>query len=360
MRSAKRPYSAIAEPRTPLAPLENAESRDNIPSNHDDRVAKRSLPWKREKASPQSILNNASQWSHRLYKTHEGKPIMVHYCSSLATTDKVAQLFANEPVLGFDMEWKWPGATPDKIQENVSVIQLASRDRIAIFHIARFQPNSQLNNLVSPKLKAVIENPNILKAGVNIKGDCSRLLKWLKIDARGTFELSHLHKLIKYCHAMPKLVNRARVKLADQVQEHFGLPLAKERSVRCSNWSKPITAQQAHYAAADAYAGYQLFVVMDAKRRALTPVPPLPAFDELGLAIRITNVEKDKSDQSSKPESPTVSDSSSEPQPKAELPKSPRRRGRPRKVDSGVKVDPMPMKAAVKATVMSRKRSRKI
>lgn len=39
-------------------------------------------------------------------------------------------------------------------------------------------------------------------------------------------------------------------------------------------------------AAADAYASYQLFVIMDAKRRALDPVPPLPAHDELNLSIR--------------------------------------------------------------------------
>lgn len=40
-------------------------------------------------------------------------------------------------------------------------------------------------------------------------------------------------------------------------------------------------------AAADAFAGYMLFQTMDAKRKALDPVPPLPEFDELDRPIRI-------------------------------------------------------------------------
>ncbi|KAL6233743.1 ribonuclease H-like domain-containing protein [Aspergillus navahoensis] len=185
------------------------------------------------------------------------------------------------------MEWQAAATTYSSIQENISTIQLASRNRIGIFHIARFRPNVSLGDLVPPKLKSILENPEITKTGVNIRGDCTRLRKYLEINARGTFELSHLYKLIKYCHTSPHLINKYRVRLADQVQEHLGLPLAKEITVRCSNWQKPITAQQAHYAAADAYAGYHLFVTMDAKRRALDPVPPLPAHDELNLPIRI-------------------------------------------------------------------------
>ncbi|KAL4741792.1 ribonuclease H-like domain-containing protein [Aspergillus similis] len=184
------------------------------------------------------------------------------------------------------MEWQAAATTYSSIQENISTIQLASRNRIAIFHIARFMPNLNLDDLVPPKLKSILEDPGITKTGVNIRADCTRLRKYLGINARGTFELSHLYKLIKYCHTSPQLINKCRVRLADQVQEHLGLPLAKGISVRCSNWQKPITAQQAHYAAADAYASYQLFVIMDAKRRALDPVPPLPAHDELNLSIR--------------------------------------------------------------------------
>ena len=50
--------------------------------------------------------------------------------------------------------------------------------------------------------------------------------------------------------------------------------------VRTSDWSKPLDREQIEYAAADAYAGYMLFRIMDEKRKTFTPVPPLPAFAE--------------------------------------------------------------------------------
>ncbi|KAL4908132.1 ribonuclease H-like domain-containing protein [Aspergillus multicolor] len=281
----KRSFSEQSEPRTPLAEVQgNGDSRNNILQNANTRLP----PWKQQTPAASKPAGNAvtQYWSHRLYKTEEGKPIMVHYCSSLATSEKVAQFFINDPVLGFDMEWQAGATTRCSIQENLSTIQLANRNKIALFHIARFRPNLSLDHLVPPTLKAILENPDITKTGVNIRGDCTRLRKYLEINARGSFELSHLHKLLKYCHTTPHLINKYKVKLADQVEEHLGFPLAKELDVRCSNWQKPIGAQQAHYAAADAYAGYQLFMVMEAKRKALKPVPPLPAHDELNLSIR--------------------------------------------------------------------------
>ncbi|KAL4821707.1 ribonuclease H-like domain-containing protein [Aspergillus spinulosporus] len=280
----KRLFSDQSESRIPLAAVDINDSGQNVLQNKNVRTT----PWKQDKGLPvQSSKRETCQyWSHRLYKTEEGNPITVHYCKSLATAEKVAEFFLNETVLGFDMEWQATATTYSSIQENISTIQLASRNRIAIFHIARFMPNLKLDDLMPPKLKSILENPEVTKTGVNIRADYTRLRKYLGINARGTFELSHLYKLIKYCHTSPRLINKHRVRLADQVQEHLGLPLAKGISVRCSNWQKPITAQQAHYAAADAYASYQLFVIMDAKRRALDPVPPLPAHDELNLPIR--------------------------------------------------------------------------
>ncbi|KAL4997229.1 ribonuclease H-like domain-containing protein [Aspergillus recurvatus] len=281
----RRSFSDQSESRIPLATIENDDTRQNSVQDRNPRTP----PWKQSAASTAqpSAKGLCQYWSHRLYKTEDGKPIMVHYCNSLATAEKVAQFFVNETILGFDMEWQAAATTYSSIQENISTIQLASRNRIAIFHIAQFKPDLSLDDLVPQSLKSILENPKITKTGVSIKGDSTRLRKYLGINARGPFELSHLYKLIKYCHTSPHLINKYRVRLADQVQEHFGLPLAKEIDVRCSNWQRPITAQQAHYAAADAYAGYHLFVTMDAKRRALDPVPPLPAHDELNLSIRI-------------------------------------------------------------------------
>lgn len=107
---------------------------------------------------------------------------------------------------------------------------------------------------------------------------------------------------------------------------------------------------------------------MDAKRRNLSPVPPLPAHDELDLPIRI------KEDPEPSDDAPSV-----EPAPKAVVrrrrsrsvdestaktesasveaaPKTTRRRRRARSVDeSPVKADPESIKAAVSSTVLRRR-----
>ena len=183
-------------------------------------------------------------WSYSSQKSPDGKEIIVHYCKSLKSMEKVAKLFADDKILGFDMEWKAQASASDSLQSNVSLIQIANRSRIALFQVAMFKPAKGVKDLVAPTLKKILESPNITKVGVSIKADCTRLRKFLKIDTRAIFELSHLHKLVKYCHSNPRLINKRLVSLNDQVEEHFGLPLVKDESVRCSDWTVALNYPQ--------------------------------------------------------------------------------------------------------------------
>ncbi|RAK99698.1 3'-5' exonuclease [Aspergillus ibericus CBS 121593] len=227
-------------------------------------------------------------FSHNLRKSPKGKDVLVHYCKSLKTSEKIAQHFLNDKTLGFDMEWKAQASAFSGIKNNVSLIQIANQERIALFHIAKF-PGKRPRDLVPPTLKQIIQNPDITKVGVSIKADCTRLHKFLGIEARGIFELSHLHKLIKYCHTDPGRINKRTVNLSEQVEEHLGLPLEKVDDVRCSNWAASLSYRQVQYAAADSYACVCLFHAMDAKRKALDPTPPLPAHADLDLPIQIVS-----------------------------------------------------------------------
>lgn len=183
-------------------------------------------------------------WDHRLLKNQDGETVPIHYCYSLKHTESVAQLFLDETVLGFDLEWQPQASKYSTIQENVSLIQLASRHRIALFHVSRFKPASNLEDLVSPTLKKILENPGITKTGVAISNDSTRLRKYLGIEVRGRFELSHLYKLIKYNDSDPSLINKRLISLNQQVEEHLGLPLKKDSDVRCSNWNRALTHNQ--------------------------------------------------------------------------------------------------------------------
>ncbi|KAF1358118.1 ribonuclease H-like protein, partial [Lizonia empirigonia] len=225
----------------------------------------------------------ASFWSSNLYRGSEGKQILVHYCKTKAVSERVARHFVNEKVVGFDIEWKqWASAS--SIKKNVSLIQLACENRIALFHIARFTETTAAQ-LMPPTLKSILESPDVYKVGVAVKGDFTRISKYLEVEPRGVFELSRLHNLVQFFATETKVTNKL-VGLAAQVHQHLQLPLYKGgqlvddpedlSNVRSSDWSLDLNMQQIHYAAADAYAGFRLYDVLEEKRKQLKPTPPRP------------------------------------------------------------------------------------
>lgn len=232
-------------------------------------------------AAPEN--SKASFWSSNLYRGPEGKRILVHYCKTKEISERVAQYFANEKVLGFDIEWK-PYAHPESIKKNVSLIQLACEDRIALFHVARFTEKTAAQ-LMPPTLKAILEAPDVYKVGVAVKGDFTRLAKFLDVEPQGVFELSRLHNLVQFTGTETKITNKL-VGLAAQVKQHLQLPLYKggqliddpedSSNVRSSDWSLELNFQQIHYAAADAYAGFRLYDILEEKRKKLKPTPSRP------------------------------------------------------------------------------------
>jgi hypothetical protein len=246
---------------------------------------------------PKDVLQNAqdaepgskeSYWSYKLYTGSNNEQVKVHYCRSKHTTERVAQYFENEKVIGFDIEWLPSSRKGRGIKQNVSLIQVASETRIALFHIALF-PKDTADDLVAPTLKRIMEDPEITKVGVAIKGDCTRLRNFLNIDPRGIFELSHLYKLVKHtASGNLSQVNKILVSVATQVEEHLGLPIYKGE-VRGSDWTQPLTLDQIIYAASDAYANLMLFDTLESKRKQLHPTPPRPHHAELNLPISLAS-----------------------------------------------------------------------
>lgn len=203
-----------------------------------------------DQATPSIIESSAKKtatplfWSHNHHRAPNGQKLVVHYCRSLQTAEAMAQHFLNSRVIGFDMEWKPQASTWDTIQNNVSLIQIANEERIALFQVALFKPARNLQDLVSPTLKRILESPDITKVGVAIKADSTRLRKYLGIETRSIFELSHLFKLVKHGLVDPKLVNKRAVNLSEQIEEHFGLPLEKSEDVRCGDWARSLNYRQ--------------------------------------------------------------------------------------------------------------------
>ncbi|TWU73751.1 hypothetical protein ED733_002088 [Metarhizium rileyi] len=226
-----------------------------------------------------------SFWSHTMYQRAGDQGVLervkVHYCTSRHTTEQVCQEhFLGQAVLGFDLEWLPYSTRSDGPRENVSLIQIASPERIGLFHVAMFAENE---DFVPPTLRSIMEDPNVSKVGVQIQGDCTRMKNYLGVQCQGIFELSHLYKQVKYTAAKtPELINRVPVALSTQVLELLGLPLFKGEVVRSSNWMKRL-----NYSASDAYAGVQLYHVLESRRKGLDPCPPRPHHAELGLPIPV-------------------------------------------------------------------------
>jgi hypothetical protein len=231
-------------------------------------------------ASPNT---RASFWSPKMYRGPDGQSLFTHYCRSKDVAERVAQYFLKEKVVGFDIEWR-PFSSIYNIKQNASVIQLACEDRIALFHISLFT-GSTPEELMPPTLKSILESPEIYKVGVAVKNDFTRLQKYLNVQPQGVFELSRLHNTVEW-HGIDtkKQASNKLTGLAAQVLQHLQLPLYKgaqlqddpedTANVRESDWSKPLDLQQIHYAAADAYAGFRLYHIIEWKRKQLRPTPP--------------------------------------------------------------------------------------
>jgi hypothetical protein len=214
--------------------------------------------------------------------------VKVHYCTSVVTTERVIKkYFMDEKVIGLDLEWSVGANKFSGVRRNVSLIQIASPTRVGLFHLAAFPKNS---TLVTPALKELLQNPAITKAGVSIKGDCTRLSNFLQIETRGQFELSHLYRLVKYSETGEyALINKKLVSLATQVEEYLGLPMYKGDDVRASNWSTSalLSMKQIAYSSSDAYAAVQLYAILNHHRQKLVPVPDIPHHAELNLPIPV-------------------------------------------------------------------------
>ena len=279
-RATTTPRSALAETASRnLSP----RTLQHVPLTY--RLSPELLRQARLKTAPSDTV----YWRHDLYQGSDDEPVKLHYCRNTETAERVAALFLHDRVLGFDLEWKAQALIKDGIRKNVALIQLANESRVALFHVALFREGEDATRLIPSTLKKILESPEITKVGIAIKADATRLRNFLGLDPQGLFELSHLHKLVKYSVDDPRKVNKKLVSLAEQAEEHFHMPIWKGDDVRSSDWTKPLQMQQLQYAASDAYAVLHLHDILERKRRRMDPTPPCPAHAELNLPIRLAS-----------------------------------------------------------------------
>ncbi|KAF8604769.1 hypothetical protein BDV93DRAFT_605703 [Ceratobasidium sp. AG-I] len=230
-------------------------------------------------------------------------------------------------VVGFDMEWTVDEVT--KEQEKTGLIQVSDEASILLIQI------SSMKEFPS-KLKDLITSPTIIKVGVNISGDMTKLVKDFGAEYAecAVLELSVLAKAadvgligtklndldtnqasvgigIKRAETQIKAApcgsasveqvkgGKTQIQLARLSRRYLGRELEKGKE-RCSNWDQFLTQKQQEYAANDAHASLALYHALrtvhtrsiaegtipvgnplsleDERAAATTPiVPPIPA-----------------------------------------------------------------------------------
>ena len=160
----------------------------------------------------------------------------------------------DEPlVVGFDTEWDIKGSFPEI---RTDLIQVCPSDtHVYLFHI------SCMGNLPAC-LRRLIENPYILKTGVNIRNDIYRLQKQFDVASNG-FDLIDLSEMANH------VLLSSQCWSLDRLCEHvLKKQLPKDHSTRCSRWSDfHLSNEQISYAATDAYVSRKLYSCLKAKEK---------------------------------------------------------------------------------------------
>ncbi|KAG9036065.1 hypothetical protein FRB95_009853 [Tulasnella sp. JGI-2019a] len=176
------------------------------------------------------------------------KPALVYVTGTEETTDMVGCL---QSPLGFDMEWK-PQMVRGKRENKTALIQLADNNMILLIQV------SQMSEFPS-SLKTLIEDPAIIKAGVNIRGDRGKLERDFGIHAKGIVELDSLARKVDESNINLTKGAKGRTTLQSMVNMYCRRSLDKGK-VRMSNWEKsPLNECQRDYAANDAHSGLVVY-----------------------------------------------------------------------------------------------------
>ncbi|RWS14925.1 Werner syndrome ATP-dependent helicase-like isoform X2, partial [Dinothrombium tinctorium] len=166
--------------------------------------------------------------------------------------DKIKTLCENKKiVVGFDCEWdvNWCPATRKGNHGKTALIQIClNENECHFFHLA------QIDYRMTNKLRDLITNSNLLKAGINIDSDIYKLHKDYDVlsdlivsgKTKSTIDLSLLaNKIFR---------KRESWSLDGLTKYLLNRRLEKVQSVRLSKWSQtPLSNEQIQYAACDAY-----------------------------------------------------------------------------------------------------------
>lgn len=215
-------------------------------------VVKRSFVTSvKEKAQDSGALSAEPQTSTPAlerydYSTYSPTPLRM-YIRSRSEADTALDTTIGP--LGFDMEWNvsWRKQT----QRLGAVIQLATPRKIFILQVCAMKGFPR-------KLKEILEDPTIVKTGVNIRGDATKLFKDYQVKAQNLVELSWLSN--RADPSSGAKTARRLVALKTLIRKYLQRDLEKDaEGPRMSNWERLLNEEQQRYASNDVHSSIILY-----------------------------------------------------------------------------------------------------
>ncbi|XQJ30467.1 3'-5' exonuclease, putative [Leishmania guyanensis] len=139
-------------------------------------------------------------------------------------------------IMGIDSEWF--RSSP------VAVVQFATSSHCFVLHISFFDDRA-----LPTAVKEALCDPAIIKCGVGINGDVSRLRKEQDITIQSVLDVAHYSAFFGLHHG-------ARSNLKVLAESVANLSIVKDKKITRSNWELPLPDSSVNYAAEDALASY--------------------------------------------------------------------------------------------------------
>ncbi|GFU03403.1 exonuclease 3'-5' domain-containing protein 2 [Nephila pilipes] len=164
--------------------------------------------------------------------------------------NEIIKVFYKCKFIGIDCEW----VTVENERKPVSLLQLATDSGFCVLVRLSCFPVCWI-----PSLFELLRDENIIKVGVGVAGDASKLFNDYRLQMHGFVDLRYLAKDLKEVQGKSMSLKSLGVEL-------LGIDLNKSKELRCSDWNAShLSQEQIKYAAADAIIAAKLF--MEIKKR---------------------------------------------------------------------------------------------
>ncbi|KAI8619632.1 ribonuclease H-like domain-containing protein [Chytriomyces sp. MP71] len=181
--------------------------------------------------------------------------VQLFVCDSLDRLEPALQACSG-PIVSMDCEWNVVMRRGHK-QPPVSLVQIYNGSQIGLFRINKL--TRDFSTRLPRAMSEWMENPNVRKVGMNIRGDANKLNRDFGVHLAEYIELSHLAK-----ETFPEKLNSARPSLKLLTELFLGHTLDKSSDLRCTNWDlkHDLSEELLQYAATDALAGLEVYRAM--------------------------------------------------------------------------------------------------